>query len=192
MSRVVQMSFDLRVFAATLRARHDEHVCTCLCTGDCDGGQARGAAAYPDMDARERKWASQKLLRPIEDKAGYEDFTIDDWLEVARQSWEMRLGRDDTKQSPLERSVFSARQLRHTKAHVRAVWNLAGVAEAVDRGDLAAEGDDLDIDWFKAATDDEDEDYDASDLFDWDLSDLEGEPPHDIGKDAGGNEVKIY
>jgi hypothetical protein len=201
MSRVVQTSRGLKMLADALRTRHDEHVCSCPCTGDCAGAQPQSAAVYPQMDARDRKWAAQKLLRPIEDKTGYEDFAIKDWIEVAREHWKLRMAGHAPQESVLERFKFSARQLRHTTAHARAVWGLSGAEEAIEDDDAVLEGDyDIDLTGIDIDTDDDDETYDAADLFDWDVSDIEvsysSDPddvaPHGTFRDAAGKKVNLY
>jgi hypothetical protein len=141
MSRVVQTHRSLYLFAKRLSQRHDD---------DCDA-----KPPVIEMDARERKWAAQKLLRPIEDIGGCEHLTMDDWLEVYRQSWELCIS--DEPQPAIERFEFSARQLKYTTAHARAVWGLSGDDDVTD----IAEDDDLHNQL-------DDDNYSALDHIDWD------------------------
>lgn len=120
---------DLARLAARIRARHDEKVCACIC--DCLPDEPGMAAtlealpAPPPMDARGRKWAAEKLLRPILTEDGEEDFTPEEWLELCRQTWEICIAGSSLKpQISAERVQFIAEQFRETVSFARRAWGM--------------------------------------------------------------------
>lgn len=115
---------DLARLAAKIRSRNVEHVSNCICSPDLlETEPVSTVASLQVMDERERKWAAQKLLRPICPEDAKEDFTGEEWLRVYREIWLIRTGtRVDS--DPAERFRHMAAQLHHTIRFARRAWSM--------------------------------------------------------------------
>lgn len=108
--------------AHEIRQRHLENFCTCPCDGSCGDPDPKRNLTLT-MDARERKWAAGKLLRPT--WADEEEFTQAEQLEIAQEVWRLRTGAEPSeKGSSLEKARRTARQFHQTTAFARRCWGL--------------------------------------------------------------------
>lgn len=133
---VILTGWGLAILADRISSRLDEpieHQCNCICDFGCetleggidDGLPSATSYAPPSRDARERKWAAEKLLRPISPDNADENFTQEEWLEVCRQTWDLRTGRSFSGSGiSAKRFRFLARQLHHTTSFARRIWGL--------------------------------------------------------------------
>jgi hypothetical protein len=98
----------------------DMNMCTCMLEDE--GDQLR----MDSMDARERKWAAAKLLRPVdaETAAELEDLSEEEILMVHKEYWAMLVGRLEDEPGP-DRLQRLAAQYAQTKAFVRRAWGMA-------------------------------------------------------------------
>ena len=103
---------DLRDLAARIRARHDEFPPQ-------PGESIEGPVELPVMDARERKWAAEKLLRPLK-LPDEEDFSAEDLLEIYCGVWNLRTGSAFSRQEvePCEVAAYVR------SAFIQKVWKL--------------------------------------------------------------------
>lgn len=115
---------DLLRLAAEIRTRHDEASdleITLDAPDETPGFEASG------MDARERKWAAQKLLRPIcqdEEKGLTPEELVDLYCEV----WRLRTGMSSPgPEDWMVDLIFMHEQLEHTALFVQRTWGLAKV-----------------------------------------------------------------
>ena len=78
------------------------------------------------MDARERKWAAAKLLRPVdtETAADLEGLSEEEILMVHEAYWAMIIGRLEDESGP-DRLQRLAAQCTQTRAFVRRSWGMA-------------------------------------------------------------------
>lgn len=122
---------DLARLAATIRARHEDYAHVCACTIDIlDADPELTPPQAPPMDVRERKWAAQKLLRPICPEDAVEDFTDEEWLGVHREIWRIRTG-TQVVSDPVERFRHTAAQLHHTIRFARQSWNMKSAEDDI-------------------------------------------------------------
>ncbi|MEY8801941.1 hypothetical protein AB9K35_16655 [Leisingera sp. XS_AS12] len=191
MSKTVLTARGLSILAAKLRARHEED--------DSQTGQDRleleTGLIIDELDEARRRLIAQKLLTPIGGgDEGYEEFTIEDWLEVCRQSWQIRMAHKDGSDCPIEHFRDKARQLRHSTSYVAAKWGLDGAPTCDDweeesfaqpddqleeDGDLLEDWEDIDLL----------QDTDPEIIIDYD-DDLD--PAISTTTDACGNRRKMY
>lgn len=144
----VQKGPDLVRLAARLRHRHETLACTCPCTCAPDVEAADRAAMLdllpdpPSMDARERKWAAEKLLRPIDPEDDEDDLSPEDNLEMCCRLWE-NLTAETPVAAPLspERVRLLAKQFRETVGFARRAWGMHYAPDGQPPDDGDADGD---------------------------------------------------
>lgn len=189
MSKTVLTARGLSILAAKLRARHEED--------DSQTGQDRlelkAGLIIDELDEARRRLIAQKLLKPIGgDDEGCEDFTIEDWLEVCRQSWEIHMSHKEGSGCPIEQFQAKARQLRHSTGYVAAKWGLDGAPAC---GDLEEENRAQPDDQLEADNDalEDWEDIDLLEDIDLEMdSDDDLDPAISTTTDACGNRRKMY
>lgn len=142
----VRKGSDLTRLATRIRHQHMGSACTCPCTCDSEASAAETAALLdflptpPPMDARERKWATEKLLLPVDPVAGEEGFTIEEEIEVCHQHWELQIaGASLTPTLSAERARFMARQFHETVRFARRAWGMHERSTAGRKADDASD-----------------------------------------------------
>lgn len=132
MSDVVLKSHGLNVLASSIRDRFKD-----------DTDEIIDEVEPRRLDARERKWAAQKLLEPMESTTVEgEETDVEFELEVLQEYWKLVTGASWNSSFTPEKAQRIASQYHHSKAYVGACWNLKGV-DAPPEDELEATVDDL-------------------------------------------------